>query len=410
LWHACSVTTRVPCKSSLDRMPYLDPVKAKRDQSRAPRRFPTLPANQLHLGRRLLQPCGSHPWTARRLSMRRIDRQHVHLGLFQLHARSRKISRPRRWPRHQQAALRVLRRVRKLQFFCMSLTVIKPLRRTQRASRRQFSIDCGLQDTLASSSVVPTGHGYQFVFSHYVMLTAWSRFFQSAGFAIGPELPTDAVHCVTGRPETRDFDMISMASRTERSGEMVTGSDDHSALRALHTVDFFGLPLDGHAAVHETQPALPRHGNGEARLGDSIHCRGDERNIQRNFFVTRGLRIDVGRKHRGFSRQQQTSSNVRPSTIVLLPISLGRLKNGPENNAAQRRPLARRYSSKIGGQSSLKNSFYARRHLKSARLRFGNGLVPEKPGSVKIAASKRPNPRHVVSHNIGTGGMCLSVA
>jgi hypothetical protein len=33
--------------------------------------------------------------------------------------------------------------------------------------------------------------------------------------------------------------------------------DDHSAFRALHAVHFFGLAVDGHVAVNESDAALP---------------------------------------------------------------------------------------------------------------------------------------------------------
>ena len=55
---------------------------------------------------------------------------------------------------------------------------------------------------------------------------------------------------------------------------------DHSALGALHPIDFRRLVLDGQILVDDPDAALLGHGDGEPGLGDRIHGRAGQRNVQ----------------------------------------------------------------------------------------------------------------------------------
>ena len=81
--------------------------------------------------------------------------------------------------------------------------------------------------------------------------------------------------------------------------------DDHARFRALHFVDLFRLLLDRHVLVDDTESALLRHGDRQARLGHRVHRRGDDRDVESNVAgQTRGD-VDEVRVKVGLRRAQQ---------------------------------------------------------------------------------------------------------
>jgi hypothetical protein len=83
------------------------------------------------------------------------------------------------------------------------------------------------------------------------------------------------------------------------------GIDDHTALRALHLVDFAGLLLDGEIAVDDAEPALLSHGDGHARFGHRVHGSADERNTQLDVAGQAGGGVRQRRHNVGLGGQQQ---------------------------------------------------------------------------------------------------------
>ena len=85
---------------------------------------------------------------------------------------------------------------------------------------------------------------------------------------------------VTGTP--RDLvllhDLQRLGDRLPRAHGH--GVDDHPRLGALHLVDFLGLPVDGHVLVDHADAAVLGHGDGQPRLGDGVHGRGDDGDVQ----------------------------------------------------------------------------------------------------------------------------------
>jgi hypothetical protein len=57
------------------------------------------------------------------------------------------------------------------------------------------------------------------------------------------------------------------------------GVKDDAAFRPLHLVDFAALGFDGKVLVDDSDAALLGDGDGQTRLGDGIHCRGNERDV-----------------------------------------------------------------------------------------------------------------------------------
>ena len=107
--------------------------------------------------------------------------------------------------------------------FLMSLTVISPLRFPSSSTTRSFSMRCLCSSALAASRVVPTG-----------AVTRWSLVMKSAiGRSTSVQKRRSRLvriplswpcSSTTGRPEMRKRAIWSSASRTSRSGRMVTGS------------------------------------------------------------------------------------------------------------------------------------------------------------------------------------------
>ena len=60
------------------------------------------------------------------------------------------------------------------------------------------------------------------------------------------------------------------------------GLDDHPGLGALHLVHLGDLVLDREVPVHDPHPAGARERDREPSLGDRVHRRRDQRDVQRD--------------------------------------------------------------------------------------------------------------------------------
>ena len=83
--------------------------------------------------------------------------------------------------------------------------------------------------------------------------------------------------------------------------------DNHSALAAFYAVALFGLPLDRHIAVNDSDPALLGECDGEVRLGYRIHRGRDDGNVE----------SDVARQAGSYGPRRS-----RPAARWLLPATL----------------------------------------------------------------------------------------
>ena len=72
---------------------------------------------------------------------------------------------------------------------------------------------------------------------------------------------------------------------------------DDAAFVLLDGTDFLGLFLGTHVLVHDTQTAGLCQGNGEAALGDGIHGRRGDRNIQNNIAANPRGQVRLAGKH-----------------------------------------------------------------------------------------------------------------
>ena len=85
---------------------------------------------------------------------------------------------------------------------------------------------------------------------------------------------------VIGTPETLCCSMTSRARATVASGGSVTGSVMMPLARPLDLVDLLGLPLDRHVLVDDAQAALLGQGDGHLALGDRVHRRAEQGDVQ----------------------------------------------------------------------------------------------------------------------------------
>ena len=75
-------------------------------------------------------------------------------------------------------------------------------------------------------------------------------------------------------------------------------------LGALDLVDLGDLVLDRQVPVDDADPTLPRQRDRQARLGDGVHRRGDDRDLERDRRRQPRRRGDVVREHRRLGRER----------------------------------------------------------------------------------------------------------
>ncbi len=97
---------------------------------------------------------------------------------------------------------------------------------------------------------------------------------------------------------------LMVGHQLQRVGEAGLGMDGHrvhhhARLELLHLGDLGGLHLGIEIAVDHADAARLRHGNGELGLGDRVHGRGDDRDMQRDRAGEARGNIGLVRQHIG---------------------------------------------------------------------------------------------------------------
>ena len=90
-----------------------------------------------------------------------------------------------------------------------------------------------------------------------------------------------------------------------RVGENGDRVDHHAALEALDLAHLFGLLLGREIAVDDADAARLRHGDGEPRLGDGVHRRGKNRQIEADRARQPRRKVDAARHDRRMAGPQQ---------------------------------------------------------------------------------------------------------
>ena len=83
------------------------------------------------------------------------------------------------------------------------------------------------------------------------------------------------------------------------------GVADDAALELLHGAHFPCLGFERHVLVDDADAAFLSEGDGETGLGDGVHRRRDEGDVERDVAGQAGLEVHFRRQHLGVGRQQQ---------------------------------------------------------------------------------------------------------
>ena len=99
--------------------------------------------------------------------------------------------------------------------------------------------------------------------------------------------------------------MMSSASRRVAVGRQGDRVGDHAGFGALDLVDLAGLGFGRQVAVDDANPALARQGNRQAGLGDRVHGRREEGDVQPDVARQAGAHVGLRRQDFGITRDDQ---------------------------------------------------------------------------------------------------------
>ena len=80
---------------------------------------------------------------------------------------------------------------------------------------------------------------------------------------------------------------------------------EDAGLKALDLGHFSGLRLGAEVFVHNTDPAFLSHCNGQAALGDGIHCGGYEGDVDGDVAGQLCTQTDIARQNDGMGWHQK---------------------------------------------------------------------------------------------------------
>ena len=215
------------------------------------------------------------------MTVRRVDDEHVHLGVDERGCALQCVGPDADRRAHSETALRVLRRVRVLDPLRDVLDRDEPREAPVVVDHRQLLDLVAMQDRLGLLERRPDRRRHEVPRRH-------QRGDGLRGVGLEAEIairedPDEDVLVVDDR---HAGDPVAL-HQLERVGDEVArperhGLDDHPRLGALHLVDLGDLVGDREVAVDDPEPALARQRDREARLGHGVHRGGDDRDVQRD--------------------------------------------------------------------------------------------------------------------------------
>ena len=186
----------------------------------------------------------------------------------------------------------------------MSLTVIEPLEPAFDVDDRQLLDPVTAEDRLRFLERRPHRRGDETLAGHH-LLDRHRRGDAEAQVAVreDPDEPIVGV----GDRDARDAVALHQLERVadERVGRERDRLDDHAGLGALDLVDLRDLVVDREVAVEDADPAEPRERDRHPRLGDGVHRRGDDRDLERDRARQAGRGGDVVREDGRLGRDEQ---------------------------------------------------------------------------------------------------------
>ena len=240
---------------------------------------------------------------ARGVAVRGIDRQHVRFFARHFLRALQKIAGGADRRAHAQASLLVFGGVGEFEFFLDVFYGDQAFEVVILIHHEQFFDAVALQDSFGFFERGAHGHGDEIFLGHDVADGLIEVALESQ-VAIRQDADSRCPR-VTGSPDTLYLFMNSSAWRTDISGPMVTGSTIMPLSERFTRSISSACRSMRHIAVHESDAALPRDGDGQARVGDGVHGGGDDGNIQRDAARKERARIGVGGQHVGFAGHQQ---------------------------------------------------------------------------------------------------------
>ena len=236
--------------------------------------------------------------------MRGVDDEHVDLGGDQ---RARALERVRAdadGRADPQPPLLVLRRERVLDPLADVLDGDQPAQPAVRVDDRQLLDPVAVQDRVRLVERRPDRRGDE-VAARHQLGDRLPRVGAEAQVAVREDADEHAR--VVDDRDPRDLVAGHQLERVrdERVRPQRHRLDDHPRLRALDLVDLGDLILDREVAVDDPDPACARQRNREPRLGDRVHRRGDDRDLERDRAGEAGGRADVVRQHGRLGREQE---------------------------------------------------------------------------------------------------------
>ena len=272
--------------------------------------------------------------------------------------------------------------------FWMSLTVIRPVQDAVRVDDRQLLDPVAVEQAARPrSSVVPTGA----VTRPSAVISAETGCVDvllEAEVAVRED--ADEAAAVVGDRHARDVVVLHQLERVgdERGRRQRERLDDHPRLGALDLVDLGHLLGDREVAVDDPDPALARERDRHPRLGDRVHRRRDDRDLERDRARQPRRGRDVVRQHRRLGRHEQDV--VEGEALLRRTSRNGRARTRPAARLS-RRPSATRYRAAAGrsaagprveptGASSLD-----RRHRAWSRRAWRGSKRPAPSSSVDAA-------------------------
>ncbi len=185
----------------------------------------------------------------------------------------------------------------------MSLIVINPFSRYSSSTRRSFSTLFLVRMRSAASRLVSAGAVTRL--SLVITSSIWSSLDSRNRRSRRVRMPRSLPLTVIGTPEMLCPRMISRAWPTVARRRQRDRVDDDPVLRPLDLVDLAGLLVDRHVLVDDAEAPLLRQSDGQLGLGDRVHRRRQDRDVERDPGRQAGPRLDLSREQLGVARFEQ---------------------------------------------------------------------------------------------------------
>jgi hypothetical protein len=236
--------------------------------------------------------------------VRGVDHQHVDAGVDQRARTAQEVATRSHRRRHAQAPVPVLVGRRVLPPLVDVLDRDQPAQRARVVDHRQLLDAMTAHDCLRLIQRRAGRGGHQPLARHRVAQRAVERALELQ-VAVRDDADDPPVAVDHGHP--RDPEALHQRHRLAQRG--VGGErdrvEDHPALGALHAVDLRRLAVDRHVLVQHPDAARARHGDRHLALGDGVHRRRHQRDVERDAAREARRGVDVLRVDLGVPRREQ---------------------------------------------------------------------------------------------------------